>query len=140
MPTNLTKSPPETLNLPNPRHAKRVPAHIDKEQFARIRQAAYVLPQVVKPGDYIAERTAGFEEHLDKLGLILLQKAVAGARPSRWIAPDLLDSALAHLDVVGTGPTVRPLMQERTAALEALGVSRDASVWTRLISHTLQLT
>ena len=139
MPSNLTASPAGTLNLPNPRHAKRVPAHIDKEQFARIRQAAYVLPQVVKPGDYIAERSAGFEEHLDKLGLVLLQKAVAGARPSRWIAPDLMDSALAHLDTVGTGPTVRPLMLERTSALEALGVSRDAGKWTRLISHTLQL-
>jgi ATP-dependent RNA helicase SUPV3L1/SUV3 len=136
---SATHSLPETLNLPNPRHAKRVPAHITKEQFARVRQAAYVLPQVVKPGDYIAERTAGFEEHLDKLGLVLLQKAVAGARPSRWIAPDLIDSAMAHLEAVGTGPDVRPLMLERTAALEALGVSRDAGQWSRLISHSLSL-
>ncbi|HOX68995.1 MAG TPA: helicase-related protein [Burkholderiaceae bacterium] len=130
----------DTPNLPNPRHASRVPSHIGKAQFERIRQAAYRLPQVVKPGDYIAERSAGFEEHLDKLGLVLLQKPVAGARPSRWIAPDLMDSALTHLDAVGNGPAVRPLMLERTAALEAMGVTRDAGVWTRLISHALTLS
>ena len=124
MTATTATTPPEHLSLPNPRHAKRVPAHIGKEQFNRIRQAAYTLPHVVKPGDFIAERTAGFEDHLDKLGLVLLQKPVAGARPSRWIAPDLMDSALAHLDVVGSGPAVRPLMLERTAALDALGVSR----------------
>ena len=130
---------PDTPNPPNPRHAKRVPPHLGKEQFNRIRQAAYTLPQVVKPGDYLDERSSGIEDHLDKLGLVLLQKPVSGARPSRWIAPDLMDSALAHLDAVGTGPTVRPLMLERGAALEALGVARRAGAWTRLISHTLQL-
>jgi ATP-dependent RNA helicase SUPV3L1/SUV3 len=135
--TATTQSPP---NPPNPRHAQRLPAHIGKDAFNRIRQAAYTLPQVVKPGDYLDERSAGFEEHLDKLGLILLQKPVAGARPSRWIAPDLLDSALAHLDALGTGPTVRPLMLERGAALDALGLSRRAGVWTRLISHALPLS
>ncbi|WP_372526128.1 helicase-related protein, partial [Piscinibacter sp.] len=136
-----TTSPPEPLNLPNPRHAKRVPPHIGAEQVARIRQAAYTLPQVVKPADFIAEHSAGFEEHLDKLGLVLLQKAAGGARPSRWIAPELMDSALAHLDSVGTGATVRPLMLERSAALDALGVvSRHAGAWTRLISQALQLS
>ena len=131
---------PDIPNLPNPRHAARLPAHIGKAQFERIRQAAYRLPQVVKPGDYIAERGPGFEEHLDRLGLVLLQKPVAGARPSRWIAPELMDCALAHLDAVGNGPDVRPLMLERTAALEALGVSREAGVWTRLISHALPVS
>ena len=126
-----------TLTLPNPRHASRVPPHIGKEQFARIRQAAYTLPQVVKPSDFVPESSSGFEDHLDKLGLVLLQKPVAGARPSRWIAPDLIDTALAHLDAVGTGPGVRPLMQERMAALDALGVSRRAGAWTRLVSHAL---
>jgi ATP-dependent RNA helicase SUPV3L1/SUV3 len=129
-----------SLTLPNPRHAQRVPPHIGKEQLARIRQAAYVLPQVVKPADYVAERSAGFEEHLDKLGLVLLQKPVSGARPSRWIAPELMDSALAHLDTLGTGPAVRPLMLERSAALDALGVARQAGAWTRLISHSLTLS
>ena len=120
-------------NLPNPRHADRLPAHLGKEAVARIRQAAYALPQVVKPADYLADTHADFETHLDKLGLVLLQKPVAGARPSRWIAPELMDSALAHLDAVGNGPDVRALMLERTAALEAMGVTRDAGVWTRLI-------
>ena len=133
-------APADALNLPNPRHAKRVPASIGKAQFARIRQSAYHLPQVVKPGDYIAESSKGFEEHLDKLGLVLLQKAAAGARPSRWIAPDLMDSAIAHLDAVGSGPDVRALMQERTTTLETLGVQRFKGAWTRLISHALPLS
>jgi ATP-dependent RNA helicase SUPV3L1/SUV3 len=132
-------SPSESPNLPNPRHAQRLPPHIDKTQFARIRQAAYSLPQVVKPADFIAEHSADFEQHLDKLGFVLLQKPVAGARPSRWIAPDLLDSALLHLDAVGTGPTVRPLMLERGAALDALGVTRAAGEWSRLVGHALVL-
>jgi ATP-dependent RNA helicase SUPV3L1/SUV3 len=129
----------DPLHLPNPRHASRVPAHIGKEQVARIRQAAYTLPQVVKPADYLPEGSPGFEQHLDKLGLVLLQKGVAGARPSRWIEPALMDSALAHLQAVGAGPTARPLLQERGAALDALGVSRHAGVWTRLVSHALQV-
>ncbi|MES2991292.1 MAG: helicase-related protein [Pseudomonadota bacterium] len=139
MPTNT--APTAALpSLPNPRHAQRLPAHLDKAQFNRIRQAAYTLPQVVKPADYLDERSSGFEEHLDKLGFVLLQKPVAGARPSRWIEPGLIDTALAHLDAVGTGPDVRPLMLERGAALQALGVARRAGEWTRLISHALQLS
>src|SRR5512139_1700363 len=130
---------PDALNLPNPRHARRVPPHIDKAKFERIRQAAYLLPQVVKPSDYLSERTPGLEEHLDRLGLVLLQKAVSGARPSRWIDPALMDSALAHLDAVGTGATVRALMLERTAALDALGLSRETGAWARVVSHTLEL-
>ena len=130
----------ETLNLPNPRHAQRVPLHISKEQVARIRQSAYNLPQVVKPGDYLPENSEGLETHLDQLGMVLLQKPVAGARPSRWIAPDLMDSALAHIDAVGNGPTMRALLLERTAALEALGLSRHLGEWTRLISHALTLS
>ena len=134
---------PDTPILPNPRHLHRLPPEIRKEQFNRIRQAAYTLPQVVKPADYIDERHErgdAFEEHLDKLGLVLLQKPVAGARPSRWIDPALMASALAHLDALGTGPTARPTMLERNAAIDALGVSRRAGVWTRLISHALQLS
>ncbi len=137
---NPPHTAPETLNLPDPRHAKRVPRHIGKEQLARIRQAAYVLPQVVKPGDYIAEHSKGFEQHLDKLGLVLLQKPVAGQRPSRWIAPELMDSALAHLDVHGTGPTVRPLMLERGAVLAELGVTREKGQWSRLVNDKIDLS
>jgi ATP-dependent RNA helicase SUPV3L1/SUV3 len=128
------------LNLPNPRHALRVPAHIDKPAFERIRQAAYLLPQVVKPGDYEGERSAEIEARLDDMGLVLLQKAVSGARPSRWIAPELMDVALQHLDVVGVGSGVRQLMLDRTGALDALGIARDGSTWTHTVSHVLKLT
>ncbi len=129
-----------TLTLPQPRHAARVPPHITKEALNRIKQAAYQLPQVVKPADYLDEGAAHFEEHLDKLGLVLLQKPVAGARPSRWITPALMDSALAHLDAVGSGPGARALMLERRAALEGLGITRHAGEWTRRVSHALQLS
>ncbi len=128
---------PDSIVLPNPRHAVRLPAHIGKAQFNRIRQNAYSLPQVVKPADYLAEHSSGFEDHLDKLGLVLLQKPAAGARPSRWIAPELMDAALAHIEAVGSVPEVRALMQERTAALHALGVSQHAGSWTRLISQAM---
>lgn len=139
-PSQATPALPEPLNLPNPRHAKRLPAHISKEQFARIRQSAYTLPQVVKPDDFSEEPGADGEALLDSLGLILLQKPVAGARPSRWIAPELMDSALAHLDALGSGPTVRQLMIQRSAALDALGVSRERGGWMRLVSHSLRLS
>jgi ATP-dependent RNA helicase SUPV3L1/SUV3 len=126
--------------LPNPLHANRLPPHIGPEQLARIRHALHHLPQVVKPADYLAETSADFETHLDKLGLVLLQKAVAGQRPSRWIDPALIDVALAHLDAVGSGAKARPTMLERTAALEQMAVSRRAGVWTRLIRHTIALS
>jgi ATP-dependent RNA helicase SUPV3L1/SUV3 len=129
----------ELLTLPNPRHARRVPPHIDKPRFERIRQAAYLLPQVVKPSDYGGERGAELEAQLDEAGLVLLQKAVSGARPSRWIAPELMDAALVHLDAVGNGPEVRQLMLDRTATLDALGISREGSRWVRVASHSLQL-
>jgi ATP-dependent RNA helicase SUPV3L1/SUV3 len=130
---------PQNL-LPIPSHAQRLPPHIDAAQLARIRHAVHHLPQVVKPADYLADTHADFETHLDTLGLVLLQKPVAGQRPSRWIDPALIDAALAHLDAVGSGPKARPLMLERTAALEQTAVSRRAGVWTRLIRHTLTLS
>jgi ATP-dependent RNA helicase SUPV3L1/SUV3 len=130
---------PQTL-LPIPRHAQRLPPHIGQAQLARIRHAVHHLPQVVKPADYLADTHEDFETHLDTLGLVLLQKAVPGQRPSRWIDPALIDAALAHLDAVGSGPKARPLMLERTTALEQMGVSRRAGVWTRLIRHTLTLS
>ena len=125
----------EHFNLPKTAHARRVPSHIVKTQLARVRQAAYVLPQVVKPADYVAENSPGLEDHLDKLGFILLQKPVSGARPSRWIDPALLDSAIAHLEAVGSGPETRALMIERGNVLQGLGIARHAGMWTRTISH-----
>src|SRR5882672_2114407 len=126
MPHTPTLSGPtktDVLKLPNAKHAARVPANISPEQVARIQQNAYTLPQVVKPADFIDEHTPGLEQYLDTKGLVQLQKAAAGARPSRWIAPELMGEALRHIDVVGTGPQVRALMQERSAALDTLGVS-----------------
>ncbi|MEP6505438.1 MAG: helicase-related protein [Betaproteobacteria bacterium] len=116
-----------------------MPAHLTPADLARVQQAAYQLPQVVKPADYLEEHAPHFEQHLDGLGLILLQKAVAGARPSRWIAPDRLDDALRHLDVVGNGPQVRALMQARTVELENLGVTREAGEWDRFLTQMLPL-
>jgi ATP-dependent RNA helicase SUPV3L1/SUV3 len=139
-PPSPAAPPPASANLPNPRHAARVPAHLQREQVGRIRQAAYALPQVVKPADYAIDDGARPESRLDELGLVLLQKAVAGARPSRWIAPALMDAALAHLDAVGTGPTARPLMLERGAVLEGLGLARHAGQWTRTVTQPLQLS
>lgn len=134
-------SPTQTdpRSLPVPRHASRVPPHLNAEQIGRIRQAAFNLPQVVKPADFISESTPDFEDYLDGQGLILLQKAVTGARPSRWIAPQWMDQALRHLDVVGVGRDVRTLMQDRGAALESLGLSRRGLDWERLVTQVLPL-
>jgi ATP-dependent RNA helicase SUPV3L1/SUV3 len=71
---------PRSFKLPNPRHAARIPVEIAPADLARIQQAAYQLPQVVKPADYLDEHAPNFEQHLDTLGMILLQKAVPGAR------------------------------------------------------------
>ena len=131
---------PAALILPDPRHTARVPHHIVQLQLARIRQAAYALPQVVKPADYGAEHGTAGDHQMHELGLVMLQKAVAGARPSRWIEPRLMDAALAHLDAVGIGPTARPLMLERLAALEAMGIARHKGQWSRRVSHRLALS
>ena len=127
------------VSLPHPRHADRVPPSLSAEQVERIRQAAYLLPQVSSPADFDQPASAQGDEQLDRLGLILLQKAAAGARPSRWIAPDAMLDALRHLDQVGTGPGVRLLMQQRGAALEAHGITRHAGRWERLATQTLPL-
>ena len=138
----MTAPGPSPLNLPNPRHANRVPPAIEPEALARIRQSAFALPQVVKPADFIEEGTPGFEQHLDKLGYVLLQKSVGGARPSRWIHPGQMAAALAHLDALGAeqaGPEQRTLMLARTAELETLGVARRGGVWTRQLVDRLEL-
>nr|WP_295078993.1 helicase-related protein [uncultured Roseateles sp.] len=143
-PTPAPVSP--SFNLPHARHAKRLPPELTPEGLLRIRQAAYQLPQVLTPADFLShsDHTEAARDDLpEQRGLILLQKAVAGARPSRWIAPELMAVALRHLDVVGTAPTVRALMQQRTLALDKLGLSRDpsqSSGWSRLCHTTLSLS
>jgi ATP-dependent RNA helicase SUPV3L1/SUV3 len=131
---------PDPRTLPLARHESRVPAHLTPEQVGRIRQAAYLLPQVVNPADYTAEHGTAIDDDLDGQGLILLQKAVAGSRPSRWIAPELMDVALRHLDAVGGGRDVRSRMLERAGVLESLGVMRKGSGWERLLHQALPLS
>ena len=140
MTSDALTRPPPALKLPNPRHASRIPAHLNEDAVRRIQQAAFQLPQVVKPADFIDEHAPHFEQHLDTLGMILLQKAAAGARPSRWIEPALMDEALRHLDAVGTGPEVRGLMQARSAALDTAGISRAGAGFERLVTQTLPLS
>jgi len=125
--------------LPQPRHAARIPAHIDPLEFDRIRLAGYVLPQVVRPADMLEEGTPEPEAEMDRLGLILLQRGAAGQRASRWIEPALIEEALRHLDAVGSGQTLRPLMAERAAVLDGLGVSRRLGAWEREARQGLEL-
>ena len=139
LPPSDSAAAPRAFKLPNARHASRVPPTITPADVARIQQAAYQLPQVVKPADYIDEHAPHFEQHLDGLGLVLLQKAVAGSRPSRWIAPERMADALRHLETVGNGPNVRALMQARTLELENLGVTREAGEFDRFLTQTLRL-
>jgi ATP-dependent RNA helicase SUPV3L1/SUV3 len=135
--TPIKPAAPATFALPNARHVARLPAGLTPEQWQRIRQSAYQLPQVLSPAD-IAEGGAS-DEALDQLGLILIQKAVSGGRPSRWIAPRLIAPALRHLDAVGTAPTVRALMQQRSASLDGLGLAREGLAWSRLCRQQLKL-
>ncbi|MET0382728.1 MAG: helicase-related protein [Burkholderiaceae bacterium] len=140
LPPSEPSSATRAFKLPDARHSGRVPPGISPADMARIQQAAYQLPQVVKPADFVAEPAPHAERHLDALGLILLQKAVAGTRPSRWIAPGRVADALRHLDAVGNAPPVRALMQARTAELEALGVTGRAGEFDRLLTQTLALS
>ena len=55
----------DTPNLPNPRHASRVPSHIGKAQFERIRQAAYTLPQVEPTGVYTGDSSGTYTVCVD---------------------------------------------------------------------------
>jgi ATP-dependent RNA helicase SUPV3L1/SUV3 len=128
-----------TLHLPKPEHAARIPPTFGADQIERIRQAAYTLPQVIKPGDYWDEPGADAEAQLDAMGLVLLQRAVPGSRPSRWVSPALMAEALRHLDAVGSGRGVLATMNERSAALEALGIQRQGDGWERQATHALVL-
>ncbi len=126
--------------LPTAAHAERLPAHIGIEQMARIRAASVSLPQVVKPADFLPEGSPGFERHLDGLGYVLLQKPSPPSRPSRWIAPGWIDAALQHLDGLATTAGARPLMLQRREALEAVGITFEAGVWSRRVSQSLPLS
>lgn len=75
---------------------------------------------------------------LDAGGHLLLA-APSGVRRGIWIHPSDLDAALAHLDSAGAGAPARARLLERTAALEAVGIARSGTAWTRLVRHTLQV-
>ena len=135
---------PQPHPLPNPRHAARVPAHVRTDDLHRLRNAAWLLPQVVTahdlPADLVPEHAPDADERLDRLGLVLLQRGMAGQRPSRWLAPALFDAALRHLDALGSAPKLRALMAERAAALESLAISRAGPEgWERQVTQQLQL-
>lgn len=139
-PPTAKARPSKPAELPDPRHAARLPPGVDAKALARIRHALHHLPQVVRPADFLVDPGTDPEAHLDALGLVMLQKPVPGQRPSRWIAPDDIAPALAHLQAVGGGADARTRMLERFTALEALAVTRRAGRWTRLIRHTLTLS
>jgi ATP-dependent RNA helicase SUPV3L1/SUV3 len=144
MPAATPLSPPARPapgpELPFPRHLQRLPPGIGAEQLARLRQAAYLLPQVLRPSDVGSDAAPASQDKLDKLGLVCLQKQAPGGRPSRWIAPALIPSALAHLDAVGTGAGARPLMLARAAELESMGLAREGIGWMRQASDVLNLS
>ena len=129
----------QALKLPQPHHAARIPSHVSPAEVERIRRAAYLLPQVVKPADFTDDDGDKPPPDLERMGYIQLARAAAGARPSRWIHPSQIDAALHHLNDVGTGPEVRGQMLERGAALEQLGITRRGAQWERLLHHPLLL-
>ena len=49
--TKPARPPAPAFPLPQPRHASRLPASLAPEDWARIRQAAHALPQVLVPDD-----------------------------------------------------------------------------------------
>jgi ATP-dependent RNA helicase SUPV3L1/SUV3 len=136
--------PQPALKLPVARHLGRLPEHITPDQLHRLRQAAYLLPQVVKPGDFLLGANAQPEEELDHLGLIMLQKAQSGVRSSRWIAPASVDAAVAHLDafVQATKPSegLKAITTERANWLDTQGIMRQGLGWQRRATQAIELS
>ncbi|CAM4007331.1 helicase-related protein [Roseateles saccharophilus] len=126
---------PPAFPLPQPRHAARLPAGLAPEDWARIRQAAHALPQVLTPADL----DDGSEDALERLGAIQISKAAGGARPSRWILPAHIAVALAQLQATPQTNTLRPQLQQRLHQLESLGLRREGLVFTRLCIHPVVL-
>jgi ATP-dependent RNA helicase SUPV3L1/SUV3 len=126
---------PPAFPLPQPLHAARFPAGLAPEDWARIRQAAHALPQVLVPADL----DGGSDESLDRLGCIQISRAAGGGRPSRWILPQHIAVALAQLDATPLTNTLRPQLQQRMAQLESLGLRREGLVFTRLCVHPIVL-
>jgi len=135
-PESRPAATPPAFPLPQPRHAARLPAGLAPEDWARIRQAAYALPQVLTPADLDGE---GSDEALERLGCIQISKAAGGARPSRWILPAHIPVALAQLGATPLANTLRTQLQQRLHQLESIGLRREGLVFTRLCIHPLAL-
>lgn len=119
------------------------PPALPPQTLERLRALAYALPQVLRPADLGLEDGRGTDTALREKGLLLLQKALTGQRPSRWIEPRLVAAALAHVEAMAGQPHPRPLMLERTNILHGMGVSRVLVAglprWLRLTRHSLAL-
>lgn len=116
------------------------PADPTRAQLERLRRAAYLLPQALTPAEFHDGPPAEGEAALQRAGYLMLQKAAAGARPSRWIAPGDVSAALAHLDATGgAAQGALPQMLERRAALIAQGVQRIAGRFVRQVTQSLQV-
>ncbi|MEO3691010.1 helicase-related protein [Roseateles paludis] len=123
------------FHLPHARHASRLPPGLTPEDWQRLRQNAHALPQVLTPNDLDDGSDAAYDER----GWVQISRSAAGGRPSRWIAPAHIQAALAQLAATPPAPTLRSLMQQRAAQLDALGLRREAQGWTRLAVQPLLL-
>jgi ATP-dependent RNA helicase SUPV3L1/SUV3 len=133
--TKPARPPAPAFPLPQPRHAARLPAGLAAEDWARVRQAAHALPQVLVPDDL----EDGSDEALDRLGCIQISKAAGGGRPSRWILPQHIAVALAQLQATPQTNTLRPQLQQRLQQLESQGLRREGLVFTRLCVQAITL-
>ncbi|MFG6430282.1 helicase-related protein [Roseateles sp. LYH14W] len=129
------KPPAPAFPLPQPSHAARFPAGLAPEDWARIRQAAHALPQVLTPDDL----DDGSDDALDRMGCIQISRAAGGGRPARWILPAHIAVALAQLEATPQTNTLRPQLQQRLQQLESQGLRREGLVFTRLCVHPIML-
>ena len=112
----------------------------DRARLERLRRAAYLLPQAITPPEFHDGPPAEGEAALQRAGYLQLSKAGAGARPSRWIAPQDVDAALSHLESIGgPSPGALPQMLERRAALLAQGVQRVGGRFVRQVSSPVDV-
>jgi len=116
------------------------PADPTRAQLDRLRRAAYLLPQAITPAEFHDGPPAEGEAALQRAGWLMLSKAAAGGRPSRWIAPGDVAAAIAHLEATGgAAQGALPQMLERRAALIAQGVQRIGGRFMRQVTHTLEV-
>ncbi|MBS0441899.1 MAG: helicase, partial [Proteobacteria bacterium] len=116
------------------------PADPTRAQLDRLRRAAYLLPQAITPAEFHDGPPAEGEAALQRAGWLMLSKAAAGARPSRWIAPGDVAAAIAHLEATGAaGQGALPQMLERRATLIAQGVQRVGGRFMRQVTQTLEV-